>query len=288
MDIRADDAGVLAAFRVDAVRIGSIVGVVDGKVQQIQVLCEHGVDSPRIAVLHRDAVQTDVLAVGNGDRAGSPCDASGLGILPPVTVLGIAVHNTLAGHDHILHLRDVQQAGKAVQRVALPAGQVILVHLILAGQYTGQDGVVGAVVVTQQHRALFQIKGGVALEEEACGAVAAGRNVHRAAGRAGRKRCLQPGGVVGHAVCRQTVAGGIHKEGLSFGGKGKLQHFALCLYADSICRAGQQGEEGEDVGVARIVNEGAVQQNGKGLCRAEAAVVLQLEHRTAGHGADQG
>ena len=43
-----------------------------------------------------------------------------------------------------------QQARKAVQRVALPAGEVVFVHFVLAGDDAGQDGVVGAVIVAQQ------------------------------------------------------------------------------------------------------------------------------------------
>ena len=71
--------------------------------------------------------------VHRSHRAGPPCDPLDLLIDPPVAVLGIAVQRALAGHHHVVHLRDVQQAGKAVQRVSLPAGQVVFIHLILTG-----------------------------------------------------------------------------------------------------------------------------------------------------------
>ena len=79
-----------------------------------------------------------------------------LGVDPPVAVLGVAVQCTFAGDDDVMHLGDVQQARKAVQRVALPAGEVVFVHFVLAGDDAGQDGVVGAVVVAQQHSALLE------------------------------------------------------------------------------------------------------------------------------------
>lgn len=120
--------------------LGGVVGVVDIEVEQVEVLYIDGVDGPRVAVLHRDAVQADVLAVHRSHGPGTPCDALDLGVHPPVAVFGIAVQRALAGHHHVMHLRDVQQARKAVQRVALPAGQVVLVHFVLAGQHAGQDG----------------------------------------------------------------------------------------------------------------------------------------------------
>ena len=95
-----------------------------------------------------------------------------------LSLIHISVQGALTGDHDVVHLGDVQPAGKAVQRVALPAGPVVLVHLVLAGQYAGQDGVMGAVVVAQQHGTLFQIQGGVALQEQAGGAVAAGGHIH--------------------------------------------------------------------------------------------------------------
>ena len=288
MDIHADDADILAAFGIDAVRVGGVVGVVDVEVEQVEVLDKNGVDGPRIAVLHRDAVQADVFAVHRSHGTGTPCNALDLGVHPPVAVFGVAVQRALAGHHHVMHLRDVQKTCKAVQRVALPAGQVVLVHLVLAGQHAGQDGVMGAVVVAQQHSALFQIQGGVALHEQAGGAVTAGGHIHRAALGAGGQRRLQPHGVVGLAVGHQTIAGSIHEEGLGLSGEIQLQGLTLGLYLHRIGGAGQQGEQGKHIGVAGLVHRLAVQGNGKGVCRTVAQLVFQLENGAAGHGTDQG
>ena len=207
------------------------------------MLDKDGVDRPRIAVLHRDAVQADVLAVHSSHSAGPPCDALDLGRYPPVAVLGIAVQRALAGHNDIVHLRDVQQTRKAVQRVALPAGQVVFIHLVLAGDHAGQDGVVGAVIVAQQHSALFKIEGGVAFQEQAAGAVAACGHVHCAA--------------------------------LGAGGKSR------------VLRTGQQGEQGEHVGLAGFVDGLAVQGNGERVGRTIAQAVFQLENSAARHGTDK-
>ena len=287
MDVDADDAGILAAFGVDAVGVGGVVGVVDVEVEQVEVLDEDGVDGPCVAVLHRDAVQADVLAVHHGHRAGTPCDALDLGGDPPVAILGVAVQRALAGHHHIVYLRDVQQARKAVQRVALPAGEIIFIHFVLTGNDTGQDGVVGTVVVAQQHSALFQIEGGVALQKQAGGAVASGGHIHGAALRAGGQRRLQPDGVVGGAVCHQTVAGSVHEEGLGFGCKAERQAFAFGLHADGVFGAGQQGEQGKHVGLAGFVDGFAVQCNSERVGRAVAQAVFQLENSAARHGADE-
>ena len=287
MDVHADDADILAAFGVDAVGVGGIVGVVDVEVQQVKVLDKDGVDRPRIAVLHRDAVQADVLAVHSSHSAGPPCDALDLGRYPPVAVLGIAVQRALAGHNDIVHLRDVQQTRKAVQRVALPAGQVVFIHLVLAGDHAGQDGVVGAVIVAQQHSALFKIEGGVAFQEQAAGAVAACGHVHCAALGAGGKSRLQLEGVVRGAVSHQTVAGSIHKEGLGLGGKGAGQAFALGLHTHRVLSTGQQGEQGEHVGLAGFVDGLSVQGNGERVGRTIAQAVFQLENSAARHGTNK-
>ena len=202
--------------------------------------------------------------------------------------LGVAVQGALAGDDDIVHLGDVQQARKAVQRVALPAGEVVFVHLVLAGQNAGQDGVVGAVVVAQQHRALFEVEGGAALQKQAGRAVAARGNIDCAALGAGGEGRLQFAGVVGLAVGHEAVAGGIHEEALVFGAEGKGQGLALGLHGDGVVGGGGEGEEGEHVGVAAFVNGLAVQSHGEGVLRAEALAVFQLEDGAAGHGTDQG
>ena len=43
MDVHADDAGILAAFGVDAIGVGGVVGVVDVEVEQVEVLDKDGV-----------------------------------------------------------------------------------------------------------------------------------------------------------------------------------------------------------------------------------------------------
>ena len=246
VDVHADDAGVLAAFGVDV------------EVQQVEVFDEDGVDGPGVAVLHGDAMEADVLAVHHRHGAGTPCDALDLGVDPPVAVLGVAVQCAFAGDDDVMHLGDVQQARKAVQRVALPAGEVVFVHFVLAGDDAGQDG-----------------------------AVAASGDIYRAAPGAGGKSSLQPAGVAGLAVGDEAIAGCVHKEALGLGGEVQLQVLALGVHLHSVGGGRSQGEEGEHVGVAAFVNGLAVQSHGEGVLRAEALAVFQLEDGAAGHGTDE-
>ena len=146
----------------------------------------------------------------------------------------------------------------------------------------------GAIVVAQQHSALFQVEGGAALHKQAGGAVAPGGHINRAALGAGGKGGLQLTGVVGGAIGHQAVAGCVHKEGLSLSGEIEGQGLALSLHGNRVGGAGQQAEQGEHVGVARLVHRLTVQLNGEGMCRTVAQTVFQLEHGTAGHGTDQG
>ena len=146
----------------------------------------------------------------------------------------------------------------------------------------------GAVVVAQQHSALFQVEGGAALHKQAGGAVAPGRHIHRAALGAGGKGSLQLAGVVGGAIGHQAVAGCVHKEGLSLSGEIEGQSLALGFHCNGVGGAGQQAEQGEHIGLAGSVNGLAVQLNGEGMRRTIAQAVFQLEHGAAGHGTDQG
>ena len=146
----------------------------------------------------------------------------------------------------------------------------------------------GAVVVAQQHSALFQVEGGAALHKQAGGAVAAGGQIDRAALGAGGKGGLQFAGVVGGAVGHQAVTGCVHKEGLSLSGEIEGQSLTLGLHGNRVGGAGQQAEQGEHVGVARLVHRLTVQLNGEGMCRTVAQTIFQLEHGTAGHGTNQG
>ena len=102
------------------------------------------------------------------------------------------------------------------------------------------------------------------------------------------KGSLQLAGVVGLAVGHQAVAGCIHKERFSLGDKGQTQGLALGLHAHGVLGTGQQGEQGEHIGIACFVDSLAVQGNDERMGRAEAQAVFQLEHGTAGHGTDQG
>ena len=145
----------------------------------------------------------------------------------------------------------------------------------------------GAVIVAQQHSALFKIEGGVAFQEQAAGAVAACGHVHCAALGAGGKSRLQLEGVVRGAVGHQTVAGSIHKEGLGLGGKGAGQAFTLGLHTHRVLRTGQQGEQGEHVGLAGFVDGLSVQGNGERVGRTIAQAVFQLENSAARHGTDK-
>ena len=228
-----------------------------------------------------------MLAVHHRHGAGTPCDALDLGIDPPVAVLGVAVQCAFAGDDDVMHLGDVQQARKAVQRVALPAGEVVFVHFVLAGDDAGQDGVVGAVIVAQQHSALLEVEGGAALHEEAGGAVAASGDIYRAAPGAGGKSSLQPAGVVGLAIGDEAIAGCVHKEALGLGGEIQFQVLTLGVYLHSVGGGRSQGEEGEHVGVAAFVNGLAVQSHGEGVLRAEALAIFQLEDGAAGRRTDE-
>ena len=181
-----------------------------------------------------------------------------------------------------MHLGDIQQACKAVQRVALPAGEVVFVHFVLAGDDAGQDGVVGAVIVAQQHSALLEVEGGAA-----GGAVAASGDIYRAAPGAGGKSSLQPAGVVGLAIGDETIAGCVHKEALGLGGEIQFQVLTLGVYLHGVGGGRSQGEEGEHVGVAAFVDGLAVQSHGEGVLRAEALAVFQLEDGAAGHRTDE-
>ena len=145
----------------------------------------------------------------------------------------------------------------------------------------------GAVVVAQQHGTLFQIQGRAALQEQAGGAVAAGRNIDRAALGAGGKGRLQLAGVIGLAVGHQTVAGRIHKEALVLGAEVRGQGLALRLNGDGVVGGRGQREEGEHIGVLGLPDRFAVQQHPEGVGRTEAQAVFQLENGAAGHGADE-
>lgn len=50
---------------------------------------------------------------------------------------------------------------------------------------------------------------------------------------------------------------------------------------------GEQGEEGEHIGAAGIIDGFAVQRDSERVGRAEAQPVFKLKDRAAGHGADE-
>jgi len=214
-----DDVDILAALGVDAVGVGARGAVADADVQDVHILGVGRVDGPGIAVADLNAVQHDVFGTAGEEQARTPGNSIFLRVLVPVAVLGVGVNRALAGDRHVLGVDDVDKTRKAVQRVALPQTEVVLVLLVMAGENTGQNGVVSAVGAAQQRAALFEIQRRAALQKQALGAVGAGGHVDRAARGAGGQRRLQLGRVVGHAVGDEAVAGGIHKEALLRGGE---------------------------------------------------------------------
>ena len=198
----ADDVDILAALGINAVGVGACGAVPDADVQDVHILGVGRVDGPGIAVADQNAVQHDVFGAAGEEQARTP-----------------GVNRALAGDRHVLGVDDVDKTRKAVQRVALPQTEVVLVLLVMAGENTGQNGVVSAVGAAQQRAPLFEIQRRAALQKQALGAVGAGGHVDRAARGAGGQRRLQLGRVVGHAVGNEAVAGGIHEEALLRGGK---------------------------------------------------------------------
>ena len=215
----ADDVDILAALGINAVGVGACGAVADADVQDVHILGVGRVDGPGIAVADQNAVQHDVFGAAGEEQARTPGNIIFLRVMVPVAVLGVGVNRALAGDRHVLGVDDVDKTRKAVQRVALPQTEVVLVLLVMAGENTGQNGVVSAVGAAQQRAALFEIQRRAALQKQALGAVGAGGHVDRAARGAGGQRRLQLGRVVGHAVGNEAVAGGIHEEALLRGGK---------------------------------------------------------------------
>ncbi len=171
-----------------------------------------------IAVADLNAVQHDVFGAAGEEQARTPGDKFLLRVLVPVAVLGVGVNRALAGDGHILGVDDVDKTRKAVQRVALPQTEVVLVVLVYGrgehrAEWGSQCGWCRPATCSP-----FEIQRRAA-QKQALGAVGAGGQIDRAARGAGGQRSLQLGRVVGHAVGDEAVAGGIHKEALLRGGE---------------------------------------------------------------------
>ena len=198
----------------------------------------------------------------------------------PVTVLGVAVQRSLAGDRHILGVDHIDERGKAVEGVALPQGQILLVLFVMAGENARQDRVVTAVGAAEQGAALLKIQGRVALQKETLGSVGACGYIDRTAGRAGGKRCLQLGGVVGHAVCHKAVTAGIDKKALLCGGEGERVGHAVQRHSEVIGMGRLKRIKRKYVRIP-AADGGTVQRDGVGRRGAIAAVIDQLKHRAA-------
>ena len=278
----ADDVDILAALGVDAVGVGAGGAVADADVQDVHILGVGRVDGPGIAVADQNTVQHDVFGTAGEEQARTPGNILFLRVVVPVAVLGVGVNRALAGDGHILGIDDVDKARKAVQRVALPDGEIVLVLLVMAGEYAGQDRVVSAVGAAQQCTALFEIQRRIALQKQALGAVGAGRHVDRAARGAGGQRCLQLGRVVGHAVGDKAAAARIEEEALLRGGKVQRIGHAVKGDGQRVAAARLQRIEREHIRIA-LTDGDTVQRDRVRSRGAVAAGVDQLKHRTARH-----
>ena len=182
MDMVADDIDILAALGVDAVSVGAAGAVADADVQNVHILRVGRVDGPRVAVADLHTVQHHVFGAVCKEQTGAVGNILLLRVLVPVAVLGVGVNRALAGDGHILGVDDIDKPRKAVQGVALPQGQVVLVPFVVAGEDTGQNRIVGALGAAQQRAAFFEVERCVALQKQALGAVSTGGHIDRAAG----------------------------------------------------------------------------------------------------------
>ena len=139
MDMVADDVDILAA-------LGSMPSVL-GSWSCCGCGCSgcphsrsRSVDGPGIAVADQNAVQHDVFGTAGEEQARTPGNILFLRVLVPVAVLGVGVNRALAGDRHVLGVDDVDKTRKAVQRVALPQTEVVLVLLVMAGRTPGRMG----------------------------------------------------------------------------------------------------------------------------------------------------
>ena len=288
MDGITDDVHILAAFGVNAVGVGAVGTVVDLQLQDVHPVRVGGVDGPGEAVAHLHTVQGHILGFAGKEEPRPPGDKFYLDVLVPVAVVGVGVDAAFAGDGHIFGIDDIDQTGKAVQRVSLPAAEIGFVLFIGAGQHTRQDGIFTAVGAAQQGAAFFQVQGGVAAQKQALGAVSTGGHIHRAARRAGGKRSLQKGGVVGHAVIHQAIAGSIYKKAFRRGGKVQCTGIAISgKHFQVVGFAGFQAEHAEHVGAAGFQHSLAVQLNPERGRGGIAGVVLQLKTGAAGTGTNE-
>ena len=229
-------------------------------------------DGPGITVADKHAVQHHVFGIAGKEQAGTPGDVFLFGVLVPVTVLRVGVDRALAGDGYILSVDNVDQRGKAVQRVAFPGRQVVLGLFIAAGEHAGQNGILFAVGAAQQGAAFLKVQRRVALQKQALGAVGACGHIDRAACRAGGQCRLQLGRVVSLAVRHKAVAGSIDKK--TFLGRGKAQRFGLAAdgHSQLVGTIRLQREKGKYVCIP-LQHLGTVQQHRVG-CRCTVACIV--------------
>lgn len=102
------------------------------------------------------------------------------------------------------------------------------------------------------------------------------------------KRSLQKGGVVGHAVIHQAIAGSIYKKAFRRGGKVQCTGIAISgKHFQVVGFAGFQAEHAEHVGAAGFQHSLAVQLNPERGRGGIAGVVLQLKTGAAGAGTNE-
>lgn len=133
MDGITDDVHILAAFGVNAVGVGAVGTVVDLQLQDVHPVRVGGVDGPGEAVAHLHTVQGHILGFAGKEEPRPPGDKFHLDVLVPVAVVGVGVDAAFAGDGHIFGIDDIDQTGKAVQRVSLPAAEIGFVLFIGAG-----------------------------------------------------------------------------------------------------------------------------------------------------------
>ena len=81
-------------------------------------------DGPGEAVAHLHTVQGHILGFAGKEEPRPPGDKFHLDVLVPVAVVGVGVDAAFAGDGHIFGIDDIDQTGKAVQRVSLPAAEI--------------------------------------------------------------------------------------------------------------------------------------------------------------------
>ncbi len=120
-------------------------------------------DVPGRTVFHRDAVEDNIPAVIQKDHSRAPRDALYLGIVPPVITARTAVYRPLSCDHDILHIDARDDAGKHVERIALPCAEQVFLFLVNALDLSWQDRESCPVCKCGEYRVLSDVQGQVAL-----------------------------------------------------------------------------------------------------------------------------